>query len=74
MNKYWLQTKLPEEAETQEGFASRFFLSDPVNRSRLQVEALPADWKALRDRWEYSHAVRAGLALVSLIALVITLY
>lgn len=29
------------------------------------------DWTALRDRWEYSHAARAALALVSLIALVI---
>jgi len=24
------------------------------------------DWTALRDRWEYSHVVRAGLGLLSL--------
>jgi hypothetical protein len=27
---------------------------------------LPTDWKGLRDRWEYSHAVRAGMNLAAL--------
>ena len=71
VNRYWLRDRLEQEAETRRGFASHFFLSDPAKRSRLEVEDLPADWAALRDRWEYSHAVRAALALVSLIALVI---
>jgi hypothetical protein len=30
-----------------------------------------ADWKQLRDRWEYSHVARAALAFVSFVALVI---
>jgi hypothetical protein len=71
VNRYWLRGVLQREAETRPGFASRFFLSDPARRARLDAEDLPADWTALRDRWEYSHAVRAALALVSLIALVI---
>ena len=28
-----------------------------------------ADWTALRDRWEYSHAARAVLALLALVLL-----
>ena len=71
VNRYWLRDRLRQEADTRPGFASRFFLSDPAARSRLAVEDLPADWTALRDRWEYSHAARAALALVSLTALVI---
>ncbi|HEX2035383.1 MAG TPA: anthrone oxygenase family protein [Chloroflexota bacterium] len=70
VNKYWLRARLQEEAETGPGFASRFFLSDPVRRSQRPVEAVPEDWTALRDRWEYSHVARAVLALVSLVALV----
>jgi hypothetical protein len=70
VNRYWLRDKLEEEREARSGFASRFFLSDPANRSELEVEALPADWTPVRDRWEYSHVARAALALVSLIALV----
>jgi hypothetical protein len=29
------------------------------------------DWKELRDRWEYSHVVRAVLAVIALIALLV---
>jgi len=29
------------------------------------------DWTALRDRWEYGHVVRAGLALLGFICLAI---
>jgi hypothetical protein len=71
VNRYWLRDRLRQEAQTRQGFASRFFLSDPAKRSRLEVEELPADWTILRDRWEFSHVVRAALALGSLIMLVI---
>ncbi len=33
----------------------------------------PDRWTRLRDRWEYSHVVRAVLALVSLLAMIIAL-
>ena len=71
VNRYWLRDRLHQEAETRRGFAAHFFLSDPAKGSRLALEDLPADWTALRDRWEYSHAARAALASVSLIELVI---
>src|SRR5688500_16078506 len=70
LNRYWLRDTLEAERETQPGFASRFFLSDPAGNPALEVEPLPADWTPVRDRWECSHAARAGLALVSLIAVV----
>jgi energy-converting hydrogenase Eha subunit A len=65
VNKYWLQ------GEALKGFGSAFFGLDPANRSQPQSAAVPTDWAALRDRWEYSHVVRAALGLVSLIALLI---
>ena len=70
VNRYWLHDTLESEGERRKGFASRFFLSDPAGRSALKVEPLPDDWTPVRDRWEYSHLARAGLALMSLIALV----
>jgi hypothetical protein len=33
----------------------------------------PLDWTAWGDRWEYSHVLRAGLATVGFMALVITI-
>lgn len=57
VNNFWLQdVKL-------EGFGSRFFSFDPLKRD---ADARTPDWTALRDRWEYSHVVRAGLGLLSL--------
>jgi hypothetical protein len=71
VNRYWMRDTLEaDRGESREGFASRFFLTDPASRSALKVEPLPADWTPVRDRWEYSHLARAGLTLVSLIALV----
>jgi hypothetical protein len=34
------------------------------------ASALPPDWAEYRARWEWSHAVRAVLALVALVCLV----
>jgi len=43
----------------------------PVNTAvaTWTVETLPTDWMTYRDRWEYAHAVRAGLYTLSLGAL-----
>jgi hypothetical protein len=46
------------------GAGERFFASGGSGR-----QAKGADWAALRDRWEYSHVARAGLALLGLILL-----
>ena len=70
VNRYWLRDTLEAGGASRKGFASRFFLSDRAGRSALKVEPLPADWTRVRDRWEYSHVARAGLTLMSLIALV----
>jgi hypothetical protein len=64
VNNFWLQTyKL-------EGLGARFFSFDPLKR-KADVTAL--DWTALRDRWEYSHVVRAVLGLASLTLLVMAI-
>jgi len=61
VNNFWLKDSQPEQ------LAQRFFAFDPLRRiDRLRT----ADWTALRDRWEYSHVVRAALALVSLLLVV----
>ncbi|GAB4368075.1 MAG: hypothetical protein Kow00121_06890 [Elainellaceae cyanobacterium] len=63
VNQFWL------EGENFSGFSASFF-SFKANPSS---ETHPADWTDLRNQWEYSHVVRAGFALVSLIAIVIAL-
>ncbi len=66
VNKFWL------EGENLDRFSSVFF-SFGAHRSRLENETRPPDWTQLRDRWEYLHVGRAGLALLSLIVLVIAI-
>jgi anthrone oxygenase-like protein len=43
----------------------------PVNVEMVKwpLDAIPADWARVRDRWEYGHAVRAGLVTIALGAL-----
>jgi len=43
----------------------------PVNveMMRWPLEAIPRNWMRWRDRWEYGHAVRAGLVTIALGAL-----
>jgi hypothetical protein len=64
VNKVWLQ------GETLGGFGSGFF---GFGRTRIQTGAQPPEWTSLRNRWEYAHVARAGLAAVSFIALVIAI-
>jgi len=37
----------------------------PVNRATENWTMLPSNWQELRDRWEYSHAVRAILYVLA---------
>src|SRR5918996_6085515 len=67
VNKFWLQ------GEKLSGFSSSFFSFASASRPGRQSETHPVDWTDLRDRWEYSHVVRAGLSAVSFIALVIAI-
>ena len=47
----------------------------PVNAilAPLTPDTLPADWMALRDQWEYTHAARAVLQMIALGALVFSI-
>lgn len=56
-------------AGTQVIFRSYTF---PVNQETSNWTVLPANWVALRQRWEYSHAASAGLDLVAVTALILS--
>jgi hypothetical protein len=61
VNNFWLKDfKLT-------GIGARFFSSDSLNRID---DSRKPEWTLLRDRWEYSHVMRAGFGLVSLTLLV----
>jgi hypothetical protein len=62
VNNFWLKDSEPEK------IAGGFFSFDPLHGIERLREA---DWTWLRDRWELSHVVRAGLGLVSLTLLVV---
>jgi hypothetical protein len=56
VNNFWLK-------EFQlKGLGARFFRVGTAN----QEGDAQADWTALRDRWEYSHVLRAVLGFISL--------
>jgi hypothetical protein len=61
VNNFWLKDFRPK------GIGGGFFSFDPLNRTQ---EVPDPEWTLLRDRWEYSHVVRAGLSFVSLALLV----
>jgi hypothetical protein len=55
VNKFWL------EGQELKGAGATFF-----SVGSGKGDSAPPDWKASRDRWEYSHVVRAVLALAAL--------
>jgi hypothetical protein len=60
VNNFWLK-----DVEL-EGASAGFFAFDPLRRAGGDR----TDWTALRDRWEFSHVLRAALAMLALILLV----
>ena len=64
INQFWL------EGENLNRFSAGFF-SFAAKRSHA---SRPVDWTDLRNQWEYSHVIRAGFALVSLVAIVIAVW
>jgi hypothetical protein len=58
VNKIWLKD------QDLKGAGKTFFEAGGAR----QKDRDGTDWQTLRDRWEYSHVVRAVLALASLIA------
>lgn len=61
VNNFWLKDF------KMKGIGAGFFSFVPLNRTD---DSRKLEWTLLRDRWEFSHVVRAGLGLVSLILLV----
>jgi hypothetical protein len=62
-NKFWLQTS----GTDMSNLGNSFFALGP--RSSRTAK----DWEKLRNRWEYSHIARAGLAFLSFFSLVLTI-
>jgi hypothetical protein len=56
VNKFWLKDTAIS------GAGNAFFATDAVQGGI----AAPTHWTTLRDRWEYSHVVRAGMAFAAL--------
>ena len=50
-----------------------FVLTFPANRQTSNWTVLPENWQELRRRWEYSHAVGAGLYFLALSLLTLSL-
>lgn len=62
VNRVWLK------GQKLSGFSSGFFSFATKHEGAREPE-----WTELRDRWEYSHVVRAGFAFVSFVALIVAL-
>lgn len=65
VNNFWLK------GEKLSGLGSGFFSFGSARKQTGPSQSRAADWTELRDRWEYSHVARAGLAALSFITLVI---
>jgi hypothetical protein len=44
----------------------------PANQATNNWTFLPTDWQVLRQQWEYSHAVGAGLDIIALATLILS--
>jgi hypothetical protein len=63
VNGFWLKDR------DLRGFSSKFFRFDPLGRAGYAAPAQGDVWTGLRDRWEYSHVLRAFPSMVALISL-----
>jgi Domain of unknown function (DUF1772) len=64
VNNFWLKD------QELKGFARGFFALG--SKSPSSAGDGPTQWERARDRWEYSHILRAILGVVALIALVVS--
>ena len=64
VNNFWLQDEKLSTTGTT-------FFSAGSKKQGSENPTHSVDWTELRDRWEYSHVARAGLALASFVALVV---
>jgi hypothetical protein len=63
VNKFWV------EGQDLSRVGAGFFSFG--SRDKGADKALPVGWMELRNRWEYSHVLRAALSTVSLVSLLI---
>jgi hypothetical protein len=61
VNKFWLR------GHELKGAGRAFFGADPLRRGGASEAD---DWQRLRNRWEYSHVLRAALGVICLVSLV----
>jgi hypothetical protein len=65
-NRYWIRN------QSLSGLGARFFSVDRRKQSpEAEVRNDNEGWKRFRDRWEYSHVIRAVLSAIALIAVVV---
>ena len=67
VNKFWLKN------QQLIGLGQVFFSTDPSTQRSAEAEKNGEDWKTMRDRWEYSHLVRAALSVIALVTLTVAL-
>jgi hypothetical protein len=66
VNKFWLKdTRL-------KGVGGGFFSLDPMKRGTACDDGSEA-WRRLRNRWEYSHVLRAVLSVIALTSLIVAI-
>ena len=66
VNRYWLKDQKLSEA------GAKFFDTGHLNAPDRSGEGL-TDWRSLRNRWEYSHIVRAVLSAIAVISITIAI-
>ncbi|HST74144.1 MAG TPA: anthrone oxygenase family protein [Acetobacteraceae bacterium] len=65
VNKFWLKD------QQLQGHWRGFFGFDPLRRRGRKEPAADDGWERARDRWEYSHVLRAILSIIALLMLTI---
>lgn len=63
-NRVWLRNQQLGDA------GARFFSFDQL-KQQPEENNVSSEWRRLRDRWEYSHVIRAGLSVIALTSIVI---
>jgi hypothetical protein len=67
VNNFWLR------GQDLKGLGARFFAVDPLKRNVSDDVSPDLVWTSFRNRWEYSHVVRAVWAAIALLALIVAI-
>jgi hypothetical protein len=67
VNNFWLK------GENLKGLGGRFFKLSSLDQQGDSDQVSEEAWRRLRDRWEYSHVLRALLSAAGLLALLVAL-